>query len=260
MVIRGVARMSSRKRAMPFAARKGYPQYRRGNPAAARRGRYANGRYRKVGFWGRYPGAGGPTHGGELKFHDIDWNEAAADLSAGVISNTSSLVLIGQGVTESTRIGRKAVIRSIGWRGKLQLELTAAVQTANTIRMMIIQDKQCNGAAPVVSTVSGVLESANYQSFNNLANKGRFKVLYDKFFNMNLLAAAGNGTANDSASVDRSFSFFKKCNIPMEYSGVADPSVITEVRTNNIFGLMISNSSLSTVSLDSKLRFRFSDG
>ncbi len=215
-----------------------------------------------MGFWGRYPGAGGSAHGSELKFHDIDWDEAVADMSAGLISNTSSLVLIGQGVTESTRIGRKAVVRSIGWRGNLKLEFLAAttVRNAQSARMILVQDKQCNGAAPDVSGTNGLLASANYQSFNELANKGRFKVLYDRTFTHNLTAAAGNGTANDSPACVINFSFFKKCNIPMEYSGTASPSVITEVRTNNIFGIIITDTAISSMLLDSKFRFRFSDG
>ncbi len=224
-------------------------------------GRYA-GRFRKVGYWGRYRGAGGSNRGGELKFHDIEWNEAAADQSAGVISNTSSLVLIGQATTESTRIGRKAVIHSIGWRAQLKLASIsgAGLQPAHTVRMILVQDKQCNGAAPAVSGDSGLLESANYQSFNSLANKGRYKVMFDKVFTFNPTAAAGNGTANDTAPVVRNFTFFKKCNVPIEYSGVANPSVIAEVRTNNIFGILISDLATTVMTLDSKFRFRFSDG
>ncbi len=202
-----------------------------------------------------------PAANGELKFHDIEWNEAVADLSAGVISNTSSLVLIGQGQTESTRIGRKCTITNIGWRGEVQLILsaTAAVTPAQAVRFMIVLDKQCNGAAPTVTGDGGVLESANFQSFNNLANKGRYFVLYDKTVQLNAQAAAGDGATNDTAPLKRGFTFFKKCNIPMEYSGTANPSIIDEVRTNNIFGIMIAGTSAASASLDSKFRFRFTD-
>ncbi len=198
----------------------------------------------------------------ELKFHDIDWDQAAADLSAGVISNTSSLVLIGQATTEKTRIGRKAVIRSIGWRARCTLIANASATTslASTVRMMLVLDKQANGAAPAVTGDSGVLSSANYQSFNNLVNKGRYKVLFDKVYTLNAQAAAGDGATNDTAPVNRNWTFFKKCNIPIEYSGVANPSVIAEVRTNNIFGIIITAGNTSDTTLDSKLRFRFSDG
>ncbi len=235
----------------------------RSNYTPTARGRFASaGRYRKVGFWGRYPGAGGPTRGGELKFHDIDWDEAGADMSAGVISNTSSLVLIGQGVTEKTRIGRKLTIRSIGWRGELQLAKLASteLQDGASIRLMICQDTQCNGAAPSPAGTNGVLAANDFQAFNNLANKGRFHVMMDKVITMNCLAGAGNGTADDSPMVRRSFKWFKKgLSIPMEYSGSAVPADITELRTNNIFGIMITGDSATTVSMGSKLRFRFSD-
>ncbi len=212
-----------------------------------------------VGTW---RGRRAVADGVELKFHDIDWDEAAADMSAGLISNTSSLVLIGQGVTESTRIGRKCVIRNIGWRGRLTRigSSSTGIGAAETVRMILVQDKQANGAAPTVSGAGGLLESADYQSFNSLNNKGRYKVLSDKVFSFSTLAAAGDGTANDTGAVVEDFTFFQKCNIPMEYSGTANPSVIGEVRTNNIFGIILTESSNSNTTLDSKFRFRFSDG
>ncbi len=230
----------------------------------ARRGRYAGrGRYRKVGYWGRFPGAGGRSHGGELKFHDVDYDEAVGDWSTGKISKgaVASLVLIGQGVTESTRIGRRCTIRSIGWRGQITLiaNASAALGLPATVRIMLIQDTQCNGLAPAVSTSAGVLATANYQSFNNLANKGRFKTLFDKVITLNRTNGAGDGAADDTSAVLRNFSFFKKCGIIMEYSGTASPSVLTEVRTNNIFGIALSDTTGSIVSMDSKMRFRFSD-
>ncbi len=214
--------------------------------------------------WGRSRPAGRrATTNVELKFLDVDWDEAAANQSAGVISNTSSLVFIGQGVTESTRIGRKAVIKNIGWRGQLQLngtDASATIQIAQTVRLMLVQDTQCNGAAPTVTGVGGVLASANYQAFNNLVNKGRFRVLMDKVVTLNPQAGAGNGTANDTSSVQENFTWFKACDIPIEYSGVTDPSVIADIRTNNIFGILINSGTGSVVQMDSKLRFRFADG
>ncbi len=229
----------------------------------SRRGRFSSGgRYRKVGFWGRYPGAGGPVRGGELKFHDVDYNQAVGDLSAGVIANSGSFVFIGQGVTEKTRIGRKCTIRSISWRGECQMTKLASteLQDGATIRLMIVQDTQANGATAAVTGSGGVLASADFQSFNNLVNKGRFTVLKDKVITMNATAGAGNGTADDTPMSRRSFTWFKKgLNIPIEYSGTADPSVITEIRTNNIFGIAITGDTASTISMGSKLRFRFSD-
>ncbi len=196
----------------------------------------------------------------ELKFHDVDVDQAAADISAGVILNTSSINLIAQGVTESTRVGRKCTVLSIGWRGVLIKPASAAatVSAAITVRLMLVQDKQANGAAPTVAGVAGILESANFQSFNNLSNKGRYRTIADKSYDMNAQAAAGDGAANDSGSVNCTFNLFKPCNIPLEFSGTS--GTIDELRSNNLFILMIASTTASNVSLDSKIRLRFSDG
>lgn len=214
------------------------------------RGRYA-GYYRRSGFW-RSPRDSGP----ELKFHDVDADLAGADYSAGTIVNTSSLNLIAQGVTEGTRVGRKCVIRSINWRGAVKLVANAAGTVTNgaLLRILIVLDKQCNGAAPAVTDV---LETANYASFNNLANKSRFRTLMDRTYKVDCMAAAGDGTANDTPDVYVPCSFFKKVNIPLEFSSTT--GAIAEIRSNNIFMLAIGNTTTTNVSMDSKVRLRFSD-
>lgn len=223
-------------------------------------GRIIPGRTRRTGYWGRgFTGrrAAAGDAGPELKFHDVDVDQAAADISAGVILNTSSINLIAQGTQENQRIGRKCVVRSINWRGKLQLIANAGSVLASpeSVRLMVVLDKQCNGAAP---TVTGVLESADHQSFNNLANKSRFRTLSDKTYDMNAIAGAGNGTADDTAAYDCSFSFFKAVNLPLEFDSTA--GAITEIRSNNLFILMIGSTAFSSVELESKMRLRFSDG
>lgn len=191
----------------------------------------------------------------ELKFHDVDVDQAAADLSAGVILNTSSINFIPQGVTESNRLGRKCTVKSINWRGAIELASVAGagLQIAQTWRMMLVLDKQCNGS---VVTVTDVLESANYQSFNNLSNKGRFRTLSDKTFTLNPQAGAGDGAVDDTSPVRVDFTFFSKCNIPLEISSTGTP-VIADIRSNNFFVLLISNSASAIMSLDSKVRLRF---
>ncbi len=195
----------------------------------------------------------------ELKFHDVDVDQAVGNLSAGVILNTDSINFIAQGVTESTRVGRKCTIKSIGWRGQLQLASSSGATLGAPIstRLMLVQDKQCSGLVP---TVAGVLETANYQSFNNLNNKGRFRTLYDQTFDLTNSAGAGNGTANDSNAVNMSFDFFKNVNITLEIADENTPPVIADIRTNNLFILMITDSTGSRVALDSKIRLRFLDG
>lgn len=210
---------------------------------------------RTTGYFGRYNRR--PTVARtdqELKFHDVDANVTVQDLSAGIIINTSSINLIPQGTTESTRIGRKCTLKAINFRGVLLLNETAAtvLTSPQTVRIMLVKDAQCNGAAP---TVTGVLETADYLSYNNLANKSRFHTLFDKSIQLNVQGAAGNGTANDSAARRYPVSFYKRCNIDLEFDNTT--GAITEIRSNNLFLLIIASDNVASTSLDSKVRLRF---
>ncbi len=196
------------------------------------------------GFFGRF------AQGGELKFFDQDIDDALI-ASGGTISD--SLIKIAQGTTEVTRIGRKATIRSINWRFDIQLGTqTAGSATNDIVRIILYLDKQCNGAT---AAVLDILETADYQSFNNLGNKGRFRTLMDRTYDVNLTAGGGNGTAEDYGAYIVSDTFFKKVNLPIEWSSTT--GAITEIRSNNIGLLIISKSGLAT--FNSKMRIRYSD-
>ncbi len=201
---------------------------------------------RTAGFFGRFGGTGG-----ELKFHDVDLDDAT--VAAGAVV-TDSINKIAQGVSEVQRVGRKCTIRSINWRFTLLLSpATASANTSDTLRVLLYLDKQANGAT---ATNTDVLESASYLSFNNLANKGRFRTLMDRTYNINSAAGGGDGTTEDYGPRDISDSFFKKVNIPIEFN--AATGAITEIRSNNIGVILMSRAGV--VGFASKFRLRFSDG
>lgn len=212
-------------------------------------GRFRAGFDRTGGFYGRY------ANGGELKFHDVDLDDAAI-AQAGTL--TASINLIPQGVTEKTRVGRKCVIKSILWRYTIDKATTTSTASGGEIvRVVMFVDKQCNGATAAVAGAGGILETDDYQSYNNLANSGRFRILYDKVHMANSTAAAGDGTANDTFSRFITGKFYKKCNIPLEFDSTT--GAITEIRSNNIGVLLLSKTGAIT-GFDSKIRLRFSDG
>ncbi len=191
---------------------------------------------------------------GELKFHDLDIDISPVGL-AGVIAQ-DSVNLIAQGVTESERIGRKCRIKSINWRFNCRLlATTVAANTSDTIRILLYLDKQANGAT---ASITGILESANYQSFNNLTNKGRFRTLMDKTLALNCTAGSGRGSTDTLSYAEHNVasSYFKNVNIPIEFS--AGTGAIGEITSNNIGVLLITESGL--VNFTSKMRLRFSDG
>ncbi len=210
--------------------------------------RFTPGVDRTGGFYGRFSG-----RGGELKFHDVDLDDAVV-ANTGVV--TDSICLIAQGVTESTRVGRRCTIRSIYWKYRVDLPEVNNVTTPNTIdqvRVILFVDKQCNGAT---AATLDILETANVHSFRNLANQSRFTILLDKLVNLRWATLAADAANTfDMAEVVTEHSFYKKCNIPLEFSDVT--GAITEIRSNNI-GVLLQGLN-GTAGFISKFRLRFSD-
>ncbi len=200
---------------------------------------------RRAGYYGRYPG--------ELKFHDVDLDDAVV-ASAGTVQGTGSINLIPQGVTEIQRDGRKCTITKIQWRCRVQLpETDAAADPAqgDTLRMIMFLDKQANGAT---AATLDFLESTDFQSYKNLANSSRFWTIFDKTVSINYAGLASDGAGVVSqAKVTRNYSFFKKCVIPLEFDSTT--GAITEIRSNNIGVLLISENGV--VGFGSKIRLRF---
>ncbi len=215
---------------------------------ARRNGRktFRKGYDRTGGFYGRM------SSGREMKFHDVDVDDVA--VAAGGTISASSVNLIAQGVTESQCLGRKCTIRSIGWRWVISLLEEDAVPipaAPDEVRVVMYLDRQCNGAA---ATVTDILESANHLSFNNLANKSRFLKLYDQEFTLNFNGLASDGAGVVSAGqVDVTGSFYKKCNIPLEFDSTT--GALTEIRSNNIGVMLLSRT--GQCGFLSKIRLRF---
>jgi len=211
------------------------------------RGRVARGFTRRSGFYGRYF-----PNGNELKFFDttLSYN---VDFTAEVPA-TGQVCLIPQGVTESTRVGRKCVIKSIGVKAIVNCTYGAGTTVKGCTSMWLVLDKQCNGAAAAATDVTdgGPLPYAQM----NLANSSRFVIL--KRWDHVWYPKAGVSTAWGDES--RFINYFKKCNIPLEFDSTT--GAITEIKSNNVFLLAgCSGSPLDDlVSVAGNVRLRFSDG
>ncbi len=186
----------------------------------------------------------------ELKFHDLDIDDVV--VAAGGTIAQDSCNLIAQGLTESTRVGRKLNIKSILWRWSIIMAgATNAGLTTETLRVILYLDKQANGAT---AAVTDILESADYQSFNNLSNKNRFKTLMDRTYSL----SAGGGTNSGAiqfGEVQEEDMLFMACDIPIEYS--LTTGVIAGIRSNNIGVLLLSREGIAL--FGSKMRLRFAD-
>ncbi len=169
----------------------------------------------------------------ELKFFDV----AIADGVITTAGTTIAVNLISQGTGESQRVGRKIIIKAIMLQGVLRLPgTTDGNKTCDVDRIMVIQDKQANKALATVADVLG--SSPDILNYRELTNVGRFKVLKTIWRTVNSPAGAGDGTTNDFGQMFKKWSIYIKTNIPIEFNAAA--GAITEITTNNIFVLEIS--------------------
>ncbi len=192
---------------------------------------------------------------GELKFHDLDINDASVTQNGTIVED--SVLTIAQGTTESQRIGRKVIVKAIHWRWNLLLSVASnSANVDETIRLILYQDKQTNGAT---AAITDILESDNFQSFNQLANKSRFRTLMDRTYTLNAQVGAGDGTTNTFGNFQVNDSIFLNMNIPIEYDNSVTTGAIGSMRSNNV-GVLILSKDGALVVMDSKMRVRFADG
>lgn len=246
----------ARKRKRPFGTRYA-PQRAKKTLRSTRYGTYPTfpkvvpGFTRTGGYYGRYASARyRVARSSELKFFDTTLG-AAIDSTGEVLTTGGQLCLIPQGVTESTRIGRKCVIKNITIRGTFYINSLAAVSVGTALHMFVVLDKQCNGAAAAVTDV--MTGTAFDVALRNLANSERFVVL--KHFVLDVGAIAGVSTVWDQ--VCRSIMWNKKCNIPLEFSSTT--GAITEIKSNNIFIMAGAAFTDDVWAFQGKCRLRYSD-
>lgn len=196
------------------------------------------GRTRTTGYYGRYTG-----RSQELKFFDKTHIIDLTDLG-GTVKN--DIMEISAGTGENQRIGRKLTLRHLNMRYTIKNEGS----TMNTVRVIVILDKQCNGTG---ITVPDFLQTEDYQSFNNLANSNRFKTLHDR---MHTVPSQGVSTAIGKLSDEL---YIKDLNVPVEYSGTTGG--LTEIKSANISMLVIPDKASTNLSLrfNSTTRLRYSD-
>jgi len=200
---------------------------------------------RRAGFYGRYQG-----RDSEYKFFDTALS-FSFDLTNEVPA-TGQLVLIPQGVTESTRVGRKCVIKSILLKGTINLIPGANALASGNAFQWLVLDKQTNGAAAAVTDV--FTGSAAGTALRNLANSSRFQII--KKFKWQLSPMAGVTTAFNTQALH--YNWFKRCNIPIEYSSTT--GAITEIRSNNLFLIAGADTVDDIITQTGVCRVRFSDG
>lgn len=192
----------------------------------------------------------------ELKFFDTAISELF-DATAEIPATGGQLNLIPQGVTESERVGRRCVIKSIQIVGTIA---TATAGLPDTVAMWVVLDKQANGAAPTVAqvvTAGSTTTNGLPGGLVNLENSERFvllkKFVYELTPSYGVVGATGN-----AAPV--SVSWFRKVDIPIEFDSSAATGALTTIRSNNLFLICGSaGNSDDAYNFNGTCRLRFSD-
>ena len=183
----------------------------------------------------------------ELKFKDTSY-AAAAPAAAGTITN-SSLVLVTQGTGQSERIGRNLTVAGISIQGAVRLPsnaLPGLTYNSDRVRVLLYLDTQANGAA---ATPGLLLTPTVLDGHYNPVEQDRFTILDES-------TAQLSHQAGDTRFAENVHSFaleFYGDEIPIEYSGTA--GVLTELRSNNIGVLRISDNADATVSYEARVYY-----
>lgn len=129
--------------------------------------------------------------------------------------------LIQQGATVAQRIGNKVVLKSIHVTAHFNV---LAVANSGTIRVMVVYDKQTNGAFPALTDIilAQPAGAASPLSGINIANKSRFQMIRDKYFNL-----SGGGTTG--------YVFDEYCKGRWEVEYGANAGNIGDFRTGAVY-------------------------
>lgn len=159
---------------------------------------------------------------------------ADTDPAAYACDTTGSVTLlngIATGTDYTDRVGRKVVIKSIYLRGFV---LPVDTSTSNNLsRLILVYDKQPNGAAPAVTDI---LKSSTAQSQLNINNRDRFMILMDKQYAMGAYDATTGYIGSPSVQQVKKY---KKCNLETIYGGTL--STIASINTGALYLVTIGS-------------------
>ena len=183
--------------------------------------------------------------------------------------NIDALNLIRTGSTYVTRQGRKVEMKSIRVVANI-VPIAGRTATSDYGRIVLVYDRQPNGALPAVAEVLQTTDQAannTTTSFSgiNLNNRDRFIILRDEhvYLTPNVITAGGQPSANqfiDPLSKTWRFDWYVKLkNLVTQYKADSAPAVIGDIATGSLLlltlGFNAAGSEAYQLSYESRLRF-----
>ncbi len=192
----------------------------------------------------------------EKKHFTLGYLEASASAGVTHIDQSVGLFDIRQGTNANQRVGSQIKLTDVFWRWNLNNALSVTNGTAETIRLWIMLDKQCNGAH---GSTTLMFSDNDYQTYNNIENKRRFRTLYDSGpIGLHKTGAAMSTVDVLTAipTVKNGEVYLKNLNLMIDYD--ADGGLETDLTSNAIYFIIGAHIG-GQAQLDSLVRFKYTD-
>lgn len=209
---------------------------------------------------------------GEVKSADV----VSTNYLLNSTGTVAALNLVQAGSSYFNRIGRKIEMKSLQMKGQLNGIGANSQGLAAGGRILIVYDRQANGALPVYADViksqtqvSGTTQSLNYDMVN-LDNRDRFLILRDIEFTMPSVTRVASADTfsgyptsahTDSTCEEGQFNqFIKLKGLVTHFKADSSPAVIGDVATGTLlilsFGSFASGSEGWNANLTFRLRYK----
>lgn len=182
-----------------------------------------------------------------------------------ITSSTTGAFLISthntvpQNLTESGRTGRTILITSLQVRGTIQLSTDPTIGNLDQrVRIIFFIDSQTNGEAATLDEIINTSGTVDIDSFRDLANIQRFRVIYDRVFDLPVQGVAqDSATTFESIPISKGFQFSRKLNLKIQYDDGVTTGAISTQRSNNIgaFSVCEAGQKAPTVVYTSRIRY-----
>jgi len=190
----------------------------------------------------------------EKHVHDV--LEAVYDMNGTTLAPT---LLNGcvPGSDNYQRIGRRTGLLSLHIRGFVYPESLVTGQIAYAFRMVVVYDKQANGAAPVWSDVVLSQNAAGATSSGpldmiNLVNQDRFEIVRDVTYSAPFTSPSAGASDNNSVMIDE---FLDLGGRPTIYNA-GTAGTIADINSGSLYIFWVTTNVSATVGIDVDVSYR----
>lgn len=194
-----------------------------------------------------------PSNHKEKRFKDFSLASVALNLALTWYNIVDCFTVVAQGNAADERMGRRMILKDLMFRTRLVFQPAGAANCTCRVRLLLVWDHQCNGAAATIGEILNTAPVDNYSAFNNLANSRRFTIVSDRKVT---LRSSANIGATQPAGTTATVDIYKKVDMPIQYAVGTTNGALSTHESNNFLLFGICDDVGTTVDLIAwRLRF-----